>query len=55
MVPTFGIDTIRRITSDASERKKLAARDYEDYLQVIIAAFVAVTETHTFLDDYPCH
>ncbi|KAF8150474.1 hypothetical protein K438DRAFT_1988433 [Mycena galopus ATCC 62051] len=37
MVPTFGVDTIRRITTDASERKKLAARDYEDLLQTIIA------------------
>ncbi|KAJ7123863.1 hypothetical protein C8R43DRAFT_899430 [Mycena crocata] len=36
MVPTFGVDTIRRVTSDASDRKKLAARDYEDYLQTII-------------------
>ncbi|KAF7372504.1 hypothetical protein MVEN_00112300 [Mycena venus] len=37
MVPTFGVDTIRRITTDASERKKLAAWDYEDLLQTIIA------------------
>ncbi|KAF8189081.1 hypothetical protein K438DRAFT_2144948, partial [Mycena galopus ATCC 62051] len=37
MVPTFGRDTIRRITSNASERKKLAGRDYEDFLQTIIA------------------
>ncbi|KAJ7140771.1 hypothetical protein C8R44DRAFT_726491 [Mycena epipterygia] len=36
MVPTFGTDTIRHITSDASNRKKLVARDYEDYLQTII-------------------
>ncbi|KAJ6448150.1 hypothetical protein C8R45DRAFT_850455, partial [Mycena sanguinolenta] len=35
-VPTFGTDTIRRISSDASERKRLAARDYEDLLQTII-------------------
>jgi hypothetical protein len=34
MVPTFGRNTIRRISANASEQKKLAARDYEDYLQV---------------------
>jgi hypothetical protein len=33
-IPTFGRDTIRRIPANASEQKKLAARDYEDYLQV---------------------
>ncbi|KAF7333615.1 hypothetical protein MSAN_02413700 [Mycena sanguinolenta] len=35
-VPTFGTDTIRRISSNASEHKKLAAQDYEDLLQTII-------------------
>ena len=33
-VPTFGSQTIRRFTTNASEMKKLAARDYEDLLQV---------------------
>jgi hypothetical protein len=33
-VPTFGRDTIRRFSSNISELKKLAARDYEDILQV---------------------
>jgi hypothetical protein len=33
-VPTFGRDTIRRFSSNISELKKLAARDFEDILQV---------------------
>lgn len=33
-VPTFGRDTIRRFSNNTSELKKLAARDYEDMLQV---------------------
>lgn len=33
-VPTFGSDTIRKFTTNASEMKKLAARDFEDLLQV---------------------
>lgn len=33
-MPTFGRSTIRRFTSDVSEMKKLAARDFEDMLQV---------------------
>ncbi|THH26439.1 hypothetical protein EUX98_g7748, partial [Antrodiella citrinella] len=32
-IPTFGRSTIRRISSNTSALKKLAARDYEDYLQ----------------------
>jgi hypothetical protein len=35
-IPTFGTDTIRRFGTNASEMKKLAARDYEDLLQVFI-------------------
>ena len=34
-VPTFGSQTIRRFSTNASEMKKLAARDYEDLLQVL--------------------
>jgi hypothetical protein len=34
MIPAFGRDTIRRFTSNTSDLKKLAARDYEDILQV---------------------
>ncbi|KIJ65737.1 hypothetical protein HYDPIDRAFT_87228 [Hydnomerulius pinastri MD-312] len=33
-VPTFGRDTIRRFASNSSEMKRMAARDFEDLLQV---------------------
>ena len=33
-MPTFGPSTIRRFATNASEMKKLAARDFEDLLQV---------------------
>lgn len=33
LVPTFGRGTIRRFSANASEMKKLAARNYEDLLQ----------------------
>jgi hypothetical protein len=36
-VPTFGSSTIRRFATNASEMKKLAARDFEDLLQVSLA------------------
>jgi hypothetical protein len=36
-VPTFGRDTIRRFSNNVSEMKKLAARDFEDLLQVRIS------------------
>lgn len=35
-VPTFGRSTIRHFRENASAMKKLAARDYEDLLQVCI-------------------
>jgi len=38
-VPTFGRDTIRRFTSNVSGLKKLAARDFEDILQVRVNGF----------------
>lgn len=34
LVPSFGRDTIRRFANDVSDLKQLAARDYEDILQV---------------------
>lgn len=34
MMPTFGRDSIRKFASNVSEMKKLAARDFEDILQV---------------------
>jgi hypothetical protein len=36
-MPTFGSSTIRRFATNASEMKKLAARDFEDLLQVGLA------------------
>jgi hypothetical protein len=33
-IPTFGGATIRRFSQNASGMKKLAARDFEDLLQV---------------------
>ena len=33
-VPTYGLDTIRKFSNNVSEMKKLAARDFEDILQV---------------------
>lgn len=38
LIPTFGRDTIRRFTSNTSELKKMAARNYEDFLQVGIVS-----------------
>ncbi|KAL1936950.1 hypothetical protein VTO73DRAFT_3264 [Trametes versicolor] len=38
-MPTFGRDTIRKFWKDVSARKQLAARDYEDFLIVMIPAF----------------
>jgi hypothetical protein len=40
-MPTFGRDTIRKISSSASEQKKMAARDYEDYLQVYLMHYLS--------------
>jgi hypothetical protein len=36
-MPTFGSSTIRRFVTNASEMKKLAARDFEDLLQASLA------------------
>ncbi|RDB25667.1 hypothetical protein Hypma_006970 [Hypsizygus marmoreus] len=38
-VPSFGRDTIRRFTSNTSELKKMAAWNYEDFLQCAIPVF----------------
>ncbi|KAJ3887325.1 hypothetical protein GG344DRAFT_80858, partial [Lentinula edodes] len=38
-MPTFGFDTIRTFANNASEMKKLAARDFEDLLQCAIPVF----------------
>jgi hypothetical protein len=33
-VPTFGWDTIRKFSTNCSDMRQLAARDFEDMLQV---------------------
>ena len=38
-MPTFGPETIRRFSNNTSEMKKLAARDFEDLLQVRISMY----------------
>ncbi|KAJ3820227.1 hypothetical protein F5880DRAFT_1625285 [Lentinula raphanica] len=38
-IPTFGFDTIRLFSNNASEMKRLAARDFEDLLQCSIPVF----------------
>ena len=35
LVPTFGRATIRHLSRNSSELKKMAALDYEDFLQVM--------------------
>jgi hypothetical protein len=42
-MPTFGSSTIRKFSNNASEMKKLAARDFEDLLQVRTLLAVTVT------------
>jgi hypothetical protein len=46
-VPTFGRSTIRRFGENASSMKKLAARNYEDLLQVTCFGLMHVSYTHT--------
>lgn len=40
-VPTFGCGTIRKFSANASELKKMAARDYEDLLQASVMPLLA--------------
>lgn len=40
MVPSFGRDTIRRFVNNVSDLKQLAARDYEDLLQVCVLVVI---------------
>lgn len=40
-IPTFGHGTIRNFAANSSEMKKLAARDFEDLLQVCFGFFLA--------------
>jgi hypothetical protein len=48
LVPTFGRDTIRRFSKNTSDLKRMAARDYEDILQVslLIAGLEAKLLSH---------
>ncbi|KAJ7115737.1 hypothetical protein C8R44DRAFT_880156 [Mycena epipterygia] len=39
LMPRFGVDTIQRFSTNASEMKKLGARDFEDLLQCAVPAF----------------
>jgi hypothetical protein len=41
-ISTFGRGTIRNFPSNSSEMKKLAARDFEDLLQVCIKYLITV-------------
>ena len=56
-MPSFGRDTIRRFARNVSELKKMAARDFEDILQVsdLIIRFLTITYITTiFLVCDPC-
>ena len=48
-MPTFGSSTIRRFATNASEMKKLAARDFEDLLQVVLQPFLILVGKYTNL------
>lgn len=51
-IPRFGRSTIRRITENTSALKKLAARDYEDFLQVCsLSRYPQYTKSNLF--QYP--
>ena len=41
-IPTFGSGTIRAFSQNSSEMKKLAARDFEDLLQVLQHPLIAL-------------
>ncbi|KAF5389068.1 hypothetical protein D9757_004995 [Collybiopsis confluens] len=45
-IPTFGRDTIRKINKNVSLMQNLAARDYEDFLQVSLPVFEGLFGTH---------
>ena len=50
LVPTFGQGTIRRFHENASAMKKLAARDFEDLLQVLYCSLCyALLQIHVHL------
>ncbi|KAJ3804874.1 hypothetical protein F5876DRAFT_82487 [Lentinula aff. lateritia] len=43
-IPTFGFDTIRLFANNASDMKRLAARDFEDLIQCAIPVFEGLLE-----------
>ncbi|KAJ3963337.1 hypothetical protein EV361DRAFT_813461, partial [Lentinula raphanica] len=45
-IPPFGRSTIRRINKHVSAMKNLAARDYEDFLQVSLPVFEGLFPAH---------
>lgn len=45
-MPTFGRDKVRRFGSNVSGMKKLAARDFEDILQVRASLLMSQPGTH---------
>jgi hypothetical protein len=44
-VPTFGSGVIRTFADNTSEMKKMAARDFEDMLQVLSLHFTVIWVT----------
>ena len=53
MVPTFGRRTIRRFGHNMSAMKKLAARDFEDILQVRTHLLCRLLELTSYIVLYP--
>ena len=49
-MPSFGKDTIRHFASNISELKKLAARDFEDILQVSPYVFYPISYAFTLFE-----
>lgn len=46
-IPTFGRDTIRKFANNSSEMKQLAARDFEDLLQVCLYPYTLCYIMHS--------
>lgn len=49
-VPTFGNGVIRKFANNTSEMKRLAARDFEDILQVCLYHYLIFHMAHTAAD-----
>ena len=48
-IPSFGLDGIRKITSNRSELKKMTAHDFEDMLQVSLRRFNRFNIAHLLI------